>query len=298
MTALRRWRIAPLLYLLLGLVGLLLVALCTLLYTPWGWSVVRTQGMALFAGALAGRLEIDAIDLLELGRLRARGVRFYAPDGSLGIDAPHAALEFDLQEMLAGRYGWRRADVERCTVYLTEDKQGKLNLEETFKGKKEDDAPKKNEPKKKDDGPDIDMRAMATHGCRLLISGGSLPSLDLVDLDGIMRVHVAPDGRTDLRFDGYRGLIRKGLPTGKLDFRDVFGTVQTDAKQLLHFHGQGRSEGADVRFALDIFTKPEKRVSIEATFPELSAPSVRALGVAAYTKLSPTLELQVHHGKE
>jgi hypothetical protein len=143
----------------------------------------------------------------------------------------------------------------------------------------------------------IDLRGMATSRCELVIGGGSLPPLRLVDLAGIMRVYVAPDGKVELRFDRYSGRIVKGLPTGELAFEDVRGQVQTRQKQLLSFTGRGRSEGAKVAFTLDIFTAPKKRVKIDASFPELSVGAARAKFVSAYTSFSPTIELRVDAGE-
>jgi hypothetical protein len=283
---------------------LLAITVTTLLASEPGRAWVRDKINESITSGIAGRLEVAEIEQISLSRVRARGVKIFAPDGKPAIEADRAKLDFSIREMLSGRYGWSRAEVEGCLVHVTEDDQGKINMEETFKGRPkpgESAAAKEKESDKKskeESGSDIDMRSMVTSGCTLVIGGGSLPKLRMVDLKGIMRVHVLPSGSTELRFDEYSGTFEEGLPTGVLVFRDVAGEVKTGLDRLLHFDGRGKSEGEAVSFALDIFLKPKKRVVIEARFPELTMASISALGVAAFSKFSPTLDMKVHHGKE
>ena len=89
----------------------------------------------------------------------------------------------------------------------------------------------------------------------------------------------------------------KGLPHGQLVFREVKGHVQTDRQRLLRFEGKGEFEREKVAFSLDVFTQPRKLVKIDADFPELSAAALSTLGVSAWSKLTPALEVVVHQGR-
>lgn len=241
---------------------------------------------------MAGTLEIGRITSVGLTEVHAQNVVFRAPDGKPAIEVAQTTVTFDPLQLLRGPYGFSRADIDGCLVHVTESQGGKVNMDETFASGDASEAGRSDESKKKDDRP-IDLRGMATSNCELVIGGGSLPSLRLVDLVGIMRVQVAPDGKVDLRFDNYRGRIVRGLPTGELAFEDVRGQVQTRQKKRLSFTGRGHSEGAKVLFALDVFTQPKTRVVIDATFPELTRGAARAKFVSAYTRFSPAIELNV-----
>jgi hypothetical protein len=286
----------------MGLVLLSSAAVGALLWTDWGRAQICARINASVSNQMAGTLVVEALEEIDLPRVKARRVRILAPDGKAAIDVESADIEFDFSSFLTGDFVWHRADIRNGTVWVTEDERGRVNMEETFRSPapverasgSSADAGADNPSQ--DDG-ELDMRTMVTSNMELIIGGGELPSLRLIDIHGIMRVHVKPDGVTDIRFDDYRGHFVKGLPHGKLQFREVAGHVQTDHKRLLRFEGKGAFEGEAVAFKLDIATEPKQRVKIDAYFPELSAASISTLGVSAWSKLTPTLELEVRHGK-
>jgi hypothetical protein len=277
-------------------VGLLCIAGLQWLESEAGRAFVRDRVVAAIGGGMAGTFEIQSIEELSLHRVRARGVTFRDPGGKPAIEVTETVVDFAPSQLWSGPYGFSRADIDGCRVHVTEDEQGKINMERTFASKKKKDEGD-DDPAKKKDGREVDLRSMITSGCTLIIGGGSLPSLRMTELEGIMRVHIASDGKVGLRFDGYQGTFEKGLPTGVLKFREVAGHVDPGEAKLLHFDGKGRSEGAPVAFVLDILSKPKTRVKIDATFPELSANGLRAMAVAGFSKFSDTLEFDVHHGK-
>jgi hypothetical protein len=269
-----------------------------LLASDTGRALICARINASVSQQMAGRLVIEHIDEVRPPRVKAGRVRILAPDGQPAIDVESAEIDFDLKALLLGDFVWRRADIRNGTVWVTEDTRGRINMEETFKAPSaqptaahEADANAQNE----DEG-ELDMRTMVTSNMSLIIRGGELPSLRLVQIHGIMRVHVDPRGVTQIRFDDYRGHFVEGLPHGQLVFRDVKGHVQTDHRRLLRFEGKGDFEREKVAFALDVFTEPRNHVKIDAYFPELSAAALSTLGVSAWSKLAPTLELDVRHG--
>jgi hypothetical protein len=281
----------------LVLIGSLLttavVAVSILVDTRWGRAQVCSLVNRVITQGIAGELVVERIDSLSYGRVVAHGIKILDPDGTAAIEAQRAEIEFEPAQLWSSGPGWSRAVIDHCQVRVSEGPDGKVNMEKTFAKRPKpgsEKQPKKNEePKKKST---LDLKSMVTSDCKLVISGGSLPTLRMVDLAGIMRVYVADTGDTELRFDEFSGHFIEGLPTGRLEFRDVHGEVKTGQKRLLHFDGKGRTEGERVTFALDITTKP-KQVTIDATFPKVSAASLRTRLVAAYTKLSPTLEVNV-----
>lgn len=265
-----------------------------LLSTAWGREHIRERINRTVSDGMQGKLEIGEIVEIDLPRVMARRVRILAPDGVAAIDVERADIDFKLSSFLFGNFIWHRADIHDGVVRVTEDKRGRVNMEETFKARRKEPAKK---PSDKDSGV-LDMRTMVTSNIKLEIHGGELPTLRLVDLHGVMRVHVAPDGTTDIRFDDYRGLFAKGLPHGQLKFNSVKGHVQTGHKRLLRFEGKGLLEQARVIFELDIFTEPKTRVLIDAHFPELSKEEVSTRMVGAWSKLAGDgLELKVHGKK-
>jgi hypothetical protein len=145
-------------------------------------------------------------------------------------------------------------------------------------------------------GP-LDLRTIRTSNLTLLIGGGSLPTLKMVDIQGVMRIQEFQNGEVELRFDEYGGVFVEGLPTGQLNFRDVKGYVQTGANRLLRFEGGGESEGEPVTYKLDIFTEPHRLVKIDARFPKLSMESLSTLAFSGYTKFTKNLDVTVRHGQ-
>ncbi|MET0343214.1 MAG: hypothetical protein ABW252_19555 [Polyangiales bacterium] len=286
--------------LLYGLLGALILGIVTALLLAWlesahGRELVRTQLEKAIGGGMAGSLEVAALEEIGFRHLRARGVTFRDPDGKPAIEVDRVRIAYDPMQVFGGALGFERADIDGCHVRVHEGKDSKVNMDKLFASKE----PKKKEPgeeEKKKDGRDIDLRLMNTAGCTLDIGGGSLPELRMTKLEGVMRVRVLADGKVELRFDNYRGDFEKGLPTGRLLFREVAGWVEPGQAKLLHFDGTGKSEGAPVDFRLDILREPKKRVKIDAKFPTLSANAVRALAVAGFTSFSDTLEFNVEPG--
>jgi hypothetical protein len=270
------------------------LAYCGLFWSEWGRACIRDRINRGVSSQMQGELQIERIETIDLPRVDARGVRIVAPDGVAAIDVERAEIELDLVSFLLGDFAWKRAEIRDGIVRVSEDARGRVNMEETFKAR----APSSPDAEETVEDGEISMRTMVTSNMRLMIGGGSLPTLRLVDIHGIMRIQVAPDGTTDIRFDEYRGHFVEGLPNGQLAFRDVKGHVQTGHKRLLRFEGKGRFEGEPVAFALDIFTEPKNRVRIDAYFPELSEDSLSTLGVAAWSKVGDgALDMRVRHGK-
>jgi hypothetical protein len=269
----------------------LTVALGLLIDSDWGRRQIVRVANERVSAAIGGALRIGAIDRISLPTLWARDVQLVAPDGVAAIAVERAEVELDLAALLHGTFAFVRADVRGGVVRVLADPRGRINMEEAFHSATPDHG---------DDGDDedaadtLDLRGLATSGMTLIIEGKDLPSLKLTEIVGIMRVHVLGDGRTELRFDGYRGRIVRGLPSGELAFRDVHGMVQTGHRRLLRFEGAGRSEGEPVRFALDVAGSPEKKAVIDATFERLSAESVSTRFIAAFARATGGVTLRVH----
>jgi hypothetical protein len=290
---------------ILGVVAFALLsgaAAVWLLASDTGRAWVCARINASVSEQMAGQLVIERIDELRPPRVKAGRVRILAPDGQAAIDVESADIDFDLMALLAGDFVWQRADIRNGTVWVTEDARGRINMEETFKARSPEpsaaaDAGTQNVEADAGEGEsELDLRTMVTSNMSLIIGGGELPALKLVKIHGIMRVYVNRRGETDIRFDDYRGHFVEGLPHGQLVFRQVKGHVQTDRRRLLRFEGKGDFEREKVAFALDVFTEPRDFVKIDAYFPELSGPALSTLGVAAWSKLMPTLEIDVRHG--
>jgi hypothetical protein len=267
-----------------------------LLSTAWGRARIRDQINRSVSSAIQGQLQVGEIEAIALPRVMARRVRIVAPDGVAAIDVERADIDFDLGSFLSGDFVWHRAEIRDGIVRVSEDKLGRINMEETFRARPRASADGTAKPEKGDG--ELNMRTMVTSNMRLEIGGGELPRLRLVDIQGVMRVHVAPDGTTDIRFDDYRGFFAQGLPHGQLKFHAVKGHVQTGHKRLLRFEGKGLFEDAAVAFELDIFTEPKQRVKIDAYFPELTAEVLSTMGVGLWSKLlGSSLDIHVRHGK-
>ncbi|MFM2416094.1 MAG: hypothetical protein RL385_817 [Pseudomonadota bacterium] len=282
--------------LLAGFVGLGACALGTLLYTATGHAWLARQIERGVNRSICGKLVIDDLVAVDLLKVHAQGVRILDPSGEAAIDVARASIELSARELLAGRAGWVRALVDDGTVRVTEDGRGSLNMTETFRA-----CPRPEGAAAGDDvegGTDVDLRNIATSGMTLIIGGGSLPSLRMVGLRGIMRVHVLPGGDTELRFDNYSGRFVMGLPTGLLVFDDVTGAVHSAGKQLLHFRGEGTSDGEPVKFSLDIVTSPHTQAVIDAEFIRESDESLATRVFALWTRFSPGLKLRVRTAKQ
>jgi hypothetical protein len=272
---------------------------CVLLFTDWGRAKVAREAEQLVNAGIHGQLRIASIDRIDLPFVEARGVQLVAPSGVPAIDVKHVIIELDFAALWDGRFAWHRADIHGGIVRVTEDKQGRVNMEETFRARATDSKKEKAQEEKPQpsdaEGP-LDLRTMVTSDMTLVIGGGSLPKLRMENLYGIMRVRVLANEQVTLRFDEYRGNFVEGLPTGRLDFRDVKGHVTTDQRRLLYFQGRGKSEGEPVAFDLDIHTEPTQ-VKIDAEFPRLSAESLATLAFAGYTRFDKDLELNVKPGR-
>ena len=272
------------------------MAAYVLLCTSWGKARLCARLNQAISRQIAGSLQVEEIEEIDLPHVKGRGVKLVAPDGKVAIDVEHADIELDLYTLLLGDFAWKRADITHGTVRVTEDAHGKNNMEETFRAPASDSGKRREGSGSDSDSGELDLRTMATSDIVLIIGGATLPELRLVGLHGIMRVQVDAEGETDLRFDDYRGTFATGLPTGVLKFRNVKGHVQTGKKRLLHFEGQGKFQGEEVEFRLDIFSQPKTVVKIDAFFPKLSAASLSTLGLEAWSKLAPALDVKVRHG--
>lgn len=271
------------------------LAAAALVHTAWGRARLCARLNQAISRQMAGTLQVDEIVEIDLPRVKGRGVKILAPDGKPAIEVAEADIELDLSTLLMGDFAWKRADITNGTVRVTEDARGKNNMEETFR------APTSSSGKRRENeagggSGEVDLRTMATSDMALIIGGAGLPALRLVDLHGIMRVQVTADSDVELRFDEYRGTFANGLPNGVLQFHNVKGHVQTGKKRLLHFTGEGRFQGEEVSFELDIVSQPKTRIEIDALFPKLSAASLSTLGLEAWSKLTPALEVKVRHG--
>lgn len=291
----RRSSLAPFLIAMAAFLAIAGLAAYVLLDTAWGKARLCARLSQAISRQMAGSLQVTEIEEIALPRVKAHGVRLVAPDGKAAIEVEQAEIELDLYTLLLGDFAWKRADISHGTVRVTEDAQGHNNMEETFKSPANDSSKRRERSEGKSDG-ELDLRTMVTSKMVLLIGGAGLPDLRLVDLHGIMRVQVDSNGDVQLRFDEYRGTFAKGLPNGVLQFRNVKGHVQTGAKRLLHFDGDGKFQGEEVSFRLDIFSEPRTRVEIDAFFPKLSAASISTLGLEAWSKLTPGLDVKVRHG--
>jgi hypothetical protein len=295
-----RMRRLPRALLIVGLVVLALAAIvsafvCTLLFTDWGRDRVRMVVEQNLNESIMGELRVERIRRIELPWVYASRVQIVAPHGVPAIDVHDVAIELDLPALLDGRMVWKRTEIGGGIVRVTEDAQGRVNMEETFKARK--DPSRRGEPKEPSKEGELDLRSMVTNDMTLIIGGGSLPDLRMENIHGIMRITTHADDSVTLRFDEYRGNFVKGLPTGRLDFEDVKGQVLTEKKRLLRFEGRGKSEGEPVEFTLDIQSEPRTLVEIDAAFPRLSAESIATLGFAAYTKFQKGLDLDVKPGR-
>ncbi len=242
-----------------------------------------------FDSQLQGHLAVDRIEDLRLDRVIARGVRFVPPDGGPpAIEVPRVTITFSPWDALQGSYGWTHADVEQPLVRVTELPNGKTNMEELFASREPD--PSEQPSARRDKGKPVALQGMVTKGAKLWIGGGSLPSMYLSDIQGIMRIDIDDEGAV-LRFDEYHGKL-DGLPSGHLDFGDVKGQVWTAGKRLLHFDGRGTNEGQPVVFGLDIVTKPTD-VKINTQFAEVGVGSLAARMMAVWSKFSPGIDVEV-----
>lgn len=286
----RAVRIAKTAAIVLGALGVLTcAAFYGLLKTAYGRAQIAALANRQVSAAIQGSLRIGRITEIDLPHVRAHHVALVAPDGVAAIDVDEADVELDLMAIAKGTFAFRRADVRGGIVRVLADDHGRINMEETFRGV----GPANDAPAQQDT---LDLQRMATSDMTLIIDGKGLPSLRLENLYGIMRVHVLGDGRTELRFDEYRGRISKGLPTGLLTFEDVKGHVQTDRDRLLQFEGRGRSEGEPVRFTLDIRGERDKTY-IDATFPGVSAEAFSTRLIGLWTRFVDDMNLNVRLSK-
>jgi hypothetical protein len=290
-----RWLLVVLLV-LVALVVVVAALASTLLYTDWGRDRVRVAVERSLNSSMMGELRVERIQRIDLPWVYASRVQIVAPHGVPAIDVHDVRIELDLGALLDGRMVWKRTEIGRGIVRVTEDAQGRVNMEETFKARKKSGSDEAGDKEPSEEGA-LDMQSMVTNGMTLVIGGGSLPDLRMENIHGIMRITTHADDSVTLRFDDYRGNFVKGLPTGRLDFEDVSGQVLTEKKRLLRFEGRGKSEGEPVEFTLDIHTEPKTLVEIDAAFPRLSAESLATLGFAAYSKFVKGLDLDVKPGR-
>jgi hypothetical protein len=267
----------------------LLYGLCA---SSWGRARICDYVNRHVSAALAGDLRIERLDAIALPTVRAHGVEILAPNGTSAIRVEDVEMELDLAAIVRGTFAWKRALIRAGIVHVLEDERGRVNMAETFKLSELQADVEPGAP-----GADqLDLRTMVTSDMTLVIGGGSLPKLRLERLRGVMRVHVLPDGRTQLRFDEYTGSIVRGLPSGRLDFHRVKGEVRAPADKLLHFEGEGKSEGEPLAFTLDVVNRPRERVDIEAEFFERSLEAFSTWLVSKWMQLgSGNVQIHVRH---
>jgi hypothetical protein len=215
------------------------------------------------------------------------------PDGQPAIQVALAELEPDVGRLLKGEFVGTRARVRDGMVAVRESPDGKINVDQAFRGEPDDNE--KGDADKANKGPkvQVDFRNIATTNMRLSLAGGSLPSLQFEDLNGIMRIQTAQNVDVWLAFDQYSGAMKTGLPEGALRFRAVSGHVQTKGNRLLRFEGQGETGGDALRFLIDYVKEPEKQITIDLEFSDPSAKALAARLASLYGRMSDKLEVNV-----
>jgi translocation and assembly module TamB len=150
---------------LLGAIALLALAATAayvLVASPTGRAFVTPRLLALVDDAIAGSLELDGVGF-EGGGLVLRGARVKDPDGEVVISVERAFAAVDLTRLRARSVGVH-LDLERPTVLLAQDEQGRLGVARAF-------APTRPSPREEQPGGES---RWTVHVTRLALRGGAV----------------------------------------------------------------------------------------------------------------------------
>ncbi len=237
----------------LGLVAFVaLVAVCGGGFLLWletsaGRRYVARRFEAGVTGQIRGRLSIAEVTGLSRRGLRAHGVRFVSPRGGEVLSVEDLELDVQWSALLRGRFISPRGRVKGGRVTLREGREGRLELDETFRSREssgEGDAPSSTDPP-------IDLQHLAASGLTLTVRLRDVPSSQGTGVRGEFHVWVPTPGapaRLDVRELAGRVTIEAPLP---IMLRVTTGTLRFDGGDRHRAEVNLRGSMGDARVRLE-----------------------------------------------
>ncbi len=128
-----RRSLGTVLWSLVGLVACTLGGLSALVGTNAGRALLAAAARTAFHRVVAGRVEVGDMRGSLLTGLVLSDVQIYDPDSTLVARLPHAELDYNPLDFVAGRIVLSGVTLERPYINLVQHKNGKLNLEELLR---------------------------------------------------------------------------------------------------------------------------------------------------------------------
>jgi translocation and assembly module TamB len=216
----------------LGLVLLAALAAGAILASGPGHAVARRLALAMAAQAVDGRVEIGSVGGTLWRSADLRDVVLETPDGRPVIKVARLVAHYSVASLLRHRYVFSRVEIERPTVVLEPEADGRLSLEHCLRLV----GPSAPHP-----GP---RPVVELHGVRL--TGGTV----------VLREHDGPGETTERRFVGVTldlARLRASNPdsTGVVaDVRRLAVAISDPAVRVRDAAGRVAIEGDSVRFRL------------------------------------------------
>ena len=128
-----RRSLGTVLWSLVGLVACTLGGLSALVGTHAGRALLAAAARTAFHRIVAGRVEVGDMRGSLLTGLVVSDVQIYDPDSTLVARLPHAELDYNPLDFVAGRIVLSGVTLERPYINLVQHKNGKLNLAELLR---------------------------------------------------------------------------------------------------------------------------------------------------------------------
>src|SRR3989442_2214305 len=125
-----RRSLGPALWSLVGLVACTLVGVSALVATDAGRALLAAAARGAFPRVVAGRVEVGDIGGSLLTGVVLNDVVIYDPDSTLVARLPHAELDYNPLDFVAGRIVLSGVTLERPYINLVQHKIGRASCRE------------------------------------------------------------------------------------------------------------------------------------------------------------------------
>ena len=179
---------------LLALLGFMLLAALVWLHGAGGRAFVARHVESAVTAQIRGELRVASVEAISRHGLRARGLRFIAPNGDVVITADAAVVDVRWSSLLRGRFVSPHATVTGGRVLLHDDAAGELSIDTATSSR----SPGGSGAPATGNEATLDLQHIDVEGITLVTSIHGIPAAHVTGIRGALQI-VVREPRGDLR---------------------------------------------------------------------------------------------------
>ncbi len=255
----------------LGALAGVLLGVGVWLHTDGGRAFVARRLESAITSRLQGTLRIASLDEISWYGLRARGVRFIAPNGDEVIVVNNVDMEVRWRSFLSGRFVSPSATVTGGRVLLHDDAHGTLSIDTTTKSR----TPSPPDARRDGHGTIVELQHIDVRDVTLVVRVRDVPDMTVTNIRGGLEITVRDPGRELLlTLDHVRGRGRLGTPI-PIHLRLTGGDFRYDSGSTERVRADVRAVLGDDRVRLRCLARMHRRdaqVALRLTLPSSAGP--------------------------